>query len=117
MKKNINKTKKYLLGFVLTTSLGFAQYSLANDNNITINSSEHSKLALETAVADVNQRLSQINPNMRLSYVRKKDDNDGTIRVYKFTPIGISDGEWTAVNTEFSDNNTEKKTWDNDALL
>lgn len=115
--KNINKTKAYLLGLVLTTSLGFVQYSLANDNNITKNSSEQSKLALETAVADVKERLLQIKPNMRLSYVKQKDDNDGTIKIYKFTPLGISDGEWTAVHTEFTDNNTETKTWDNDAVL
>jgi hypothetical protein len=49
--------------------------------------------------------------------VKQKDDNDGTIKVYKFTPLGMSDGEWTAVHNEFTDNNTETKTWDNDALL
>ncbi len=119
MKKTIKKTKIYLLSFVLTTNLGFAQYSIAN-NNIEINSNNLSKLpklALEAAVADVKQRLAQIKPNMRLSYVKKKDDNNGTIRVYKFTPIGNYDGEWTAVNTAFTDNNTKTKTWDNDALL
>jgi len=113
----MNKTTAYLLGLVLTTSLGFVQYSLANDNNITKNSPEQSTLALASAVADVQQRLMQIKPNMRLSYVKQKDDNDGTIKIYKFTPIGISDGEWKAVHTEFTDNNTETKTWDNDALL
>ena len=113
----INKCKHYLLGLLLTTSLGIVQYSLANDNSITINASERSTLAFETAVADVKQRLAQIKPNMRLSYVKKKDDNDGTIRLYRFTPKGISDGEWTAINTEFTDNNTDTKTWDNDALL
>jgi hypothetical protein len=113
----MNKINKHLLGLILTTSFGFVQYSLANDNNITINPSERSKLALETAVADVQQRLLQLKPNMRLSYVKQKDDNDGTVKVYKFTPIGMSDGEWTAIQTEFTDNNTETKTWDNDALL
>jgi len=116
MKKNINKSKAYLLALALTTSLGFVQHSLAN-NSVQISNNESAKVALETAVADVKQRLLQIKPNMRLSYVKQKDDNDGTIRVYKFTPLGISDGEWTAVHTEFTDNNTEKKTWDNDALL
>jgi len=117
VKKNINKTKAYLLGLVLTTNLGFVQHSLANENSITINASERSTLALDTAIADVQQRLAQIKPNMRLSYVKKKDDNDGTIRLYKFTPKSTSDGEWTAVHTEFTDNNTDTKTWDNDALL
>lgn len=126
MNKNINKTKIYILGLVLTTSIGFVQYSVAADNNTTINASDlskrsqlpkPSKLAFETAVADVKQRLSQIKPNMRLSYVKQKDDNDGTIKIYKFTPQGISNGQWTAVHTEFTDNNTETKTWDNDALL
>lgn len=116
MQKTINKTKIYLLSLVLTTGLGFSPYSLANDN-IEINSNDLPKLALETAVADVKQRLAQINPNMRLSYVKQKDDNDGTIRLYKFTPTGIYEGEWTAVHTEFTDNNTETKTWDNDAVL
>jgi hypothetical protein len=124
--KTINKTKIYLLGLVLTTNLAFVQYSLADDNNSTRNTNElaklsqlskPSKLALETAISDVKQRLAQIKPNMRLSYVKQKDDNDGTIKVYKFTPKDISDGQWTAVHTEFTDNNTETKTWDNDALL
>lgn len=117
MKNILNKKKIYLLGLLLTTNLGFIGYSLANDNNITLNSSERSTLALETAVGDVKRRLAQIKPNMQLSYVKLKDDNDGTIRVYKFIPTSISDGEWKAVNTEFTDNNTENKTWDNDALL
>jgi len=117
MTKNIHKTKVYLLGLAVATSLGFVQYSLANDNNIKINSSDLPKLAFETAVVDVQQRLAQIQPNMRLSYVKQKDDNDGSIKIYKFTPQGISDGTWTAVHTEFTDNNTETKTWDNDALL
>jgi hypothetical protein len=117
MKKYMNKTVKYLLCLVLTTSLAVIQYSLADEKDITKTSNELSKLALETAVADVKQRLAQIKPNMRLSYVKQKDDNDGTIKIYKFTPAGISDGKWTAVHTEFTDNNTETKTWDNDALL
>jgi hypothetical protein len=117
MKKYMKKTVKYLLCLVLTTSLAVTQYSLADEKDITKTSNELSKLALETAIADVKQRLAQIKPNMRLSYVKQKDDNDGTIKIYKFTPAGISDGEWTAVHTEFTDNNTETKTWDNDALL
>ena len=116
MQKTIKKTKTDLLSLVLTASLGFTPYSLAN-NNIEINSNNLPKLALETAVADVQQRLAQIKPNMRLSYAKQKDDNDGTIKIYKFTPIGISDGQWTAVHTEFTDNNTETKTWGNDAML
>jgi hypothetical protein len=125
--KVINKIKKHSMKLVLTTSLAFVPYSLAaSDDNATINTSELSKLSLlpkpselafKTAVADVKQRLAQIKPNMRLSYVKQKDDNDGTIKVYKFTPKGISDGQWTAVHTEFTDNNSETKTWDNDALL
>ena len=113
----MNKSVKYLLGLVLTTSLAVTQFSLADEKDINATSNEMSKLALETAVADVKQRLSQIKPSMRLSYVKQKDDNDGTIRVYKFTPIDISEGEWTAIHTEFTDNNTETKTWDDDALL
>ena len=113
----MNKTVKYLLGLFLTTSLAVTQYSLADEKDITTTSNESSRLALDIAVADVKQRLAQIKTNMRLSYVKKKDDNDGTIRIYKFTPAGISGGEWTAVNTEFTDNNTKTKTWDNDALL
>jgi hypothetical protein len=31
MNKNINKTKVYLSGIVLTTSLGFVQYIVASD--------------------------------------------------------------------------------------
>ncbi len=115
MKETSKKTIIYLLSLVLT-NLGFVQYSFAN-NNIEINTNNLPRLALEAAVADVTQRLAEIKPNMRLSYVKKKDDNDGTIRVYKFTPLGISNGEWTAVHTEITDNNTETKTWDNDALL
>jgi hypothetical protein len=117
MEKYMNKTIKYLLGLVLTTSLAVTQYSLANEKDISTIPNEMSKLALETAVADVKQRLAQIKPNMRLSYVKQKDDNDGTIKIYKFTPLGLSDGEWKAIHTEFTDNNTETKTWDNDALL
>jgi len=117
LKNNIIKTKKILLGLVLTANLGVVQYSLAIDNNITFDSIERSKLALDKAVSDVKHRLAQIKPNMGISYVKQKDDNDGTIKVYKFTPLGISDGEWTAVHTEFTDNNTETKTWDNDAVL
>ena len=71
MTKTIHKSKVYLLGLALATSLGFVQYSLAYDNNITINSSELPKLAFETAVVDVQQRLAQIQPNMRLSYVKQ----------------------------------------------
>jgi len=115
MKETSKKTLIYLLSLVLT-NLGFVQYSFAN-NNIEINTNNLARLALEAAVADVTQRLAEIKPNMRLSYVKKKNDNNGTIRVYKFTPIGISNGEWTAVHTEITDNNTETKTWDNDALF
>ena len=57
MNKNINKTKVYLSGLVLTTSLGFVQYIVASNNNVTKNSSERSKLALGTAVAYVKQCL------------------------------------------------------------
>lgn len=102
---------------VLISSFALAQNSYANINNIKEVSIQQSKLALEAAIADVNRRLGKIKPNMRLSYVREKDDNEGTIQRYKFTPEGSSDGKWTAVNTKYSDNTADEKSWDNDALL
>jgi len=117
MKINMNNKKRYFSLWLLVASLGFVTNSLAIDGSKAINSTEYSTLALESAIADVQQRLAKIKPNMRLSYVKQKDDNDGTIKVYKYSPLGISNGEWTAVHTEFTDNNTETKTWDNDALF
>lgn len=75
------------------------------------------KLALKAAVADVQQRLEQIKPNNRLSYIRKKDDNEGSIQIYQYTPKGKLDGIWTPVEAEGTDNDTDEKTWENDALL
>jgi len=109
--------KIFLLKLVLMTSLGFVQHSHANTNATKDSANEQSILALKTATADVKHRLAQIKPNMRISYVRKKDDNDGTIRIYKFTPKGLSGGEWTPIHTDYTNNNTENKTWEDDALF
>jgi len=116
MSSIINNTNRYLTALVFITSFGLVQNSHANINNIE-DSEQQSKLALAAAIADVEHRLKQVKPNIRLSYVREKDDNEGTIQRYKFTPEGLSGGKWTAINTEITSNNTAEKTWENDALL
>ena len=105
------------MALVLLTSLILIQNSHANTKQISESLTQKSNLALATAITDVEHRLAQIKPNMRLSYEREKDDNEGTIQRYKFTPEGLAGGVWTAVNTKFTNNKTEEKEWDNDALF
>jgi hypothetical protein len=109
--------KIFLLKLVLIISLGSVQHSHANVNSAKESSNEQSIFALNKAIADVKRRLMLIKPNMRISYVRKKDNNDGTIRMYKFTPKGLSEGEWIPIHTDYTNNNTENKTWEDDALF
>ena len=117
MKKNIHKTKAYLGYLVALTTIGFAHCSQANINNVADLSKTQPNLALEEAITDVKKRLTQIKPNMRLSYIKEKNDNDGKIQTYKFTPVGASGGKWTGIKTKHSNNNVSGKIWDNDALL
>jgi len=117
MKTILNKIKPPITALLIMTSLGFAQSSYAETNGTNIIPNEPSNLALAAAIADVKHRLMQIKPNMCLSYLREKDDNEGTIQSYKFIPKSCSDGKWVAVDTKLSNNSSDEKTWDNDALL
>ena len=52
--------------------------------------------AIELVISGSN-RLAKIKPNMRLSYIRGKDDHGRDNTGYKFTPEGNSDGKWITV--------------------
>jgi len=117
MKTMLNKVKRPITALLVMTSLGIIQSSYAEIKDPKVATTEPPQLALAAAIADVKHRLMQIKPNMCLSYLRIKDDNEGTIQSYKFIPQSCSSGKWVAVDTKLSSNSSDEKTWDNDALL
>ena len=108
-----SNTKQYLSLGLLLFSLSVSFKARTED----MNREQLARQALATAIDDVKARLAKIGANQRLSYLKTKDDNEGTVRTSRYTPTSQTAGEWWAEDRKGSDNNTEQKRWDDDALL
>lgn len=110
-----------LITILITIAPSYASNYISNGKeNIELSHAQKNHepyLALKVAIEENQKSLQQIKPDAGLSYMRIKDDNNGDIKTYMFTPKKASKGLWSPVENTFSNNNSEQKFWENDALF